>query len=334
MRGGGFGRFALVPVDREAVLLDSQTGDIFTLNQTAARIWEEHLQGESALSVANRLSTSFMIPAAQALVDVEATLDLGRLPRFPPPVSWCRFEASSQDFVLTLDGNELLYMNTGARTIRLARNTHRAPENLVELIAPCAPRLADLLGIHVIHASAVAVAKGAWLFCGDSGAGKTTIARALGMAGAIAISEDKVVLEKNARGEIVVREDGERTIRDWIGEAADRLRSAPTEPVSFSQLGDARAGAHREVRRVDFLDAQKRYPGSVFIETQVSASEACVRLVQACFVGSHDRTRWLAHVEMARGILRHPVCELACPEGLASIQSAATSLLERTARRL
>lgn len=49
-------------------------------------------------------------------------------------------------------------------------------------------------GGAMLHASAVAIDDEAWVFCGRSGAGKTTIARAWREAGAVLLNDDRVML--------------------------------------------------------------------------------------------------------------------------------------------
>ena len=56
------------------------------------------------------------------------------------------------------------------------------------------PKLLALRGIRVLHASAVEIDGSLLVFSGQSGAGKTTSAKAFAQAGARLVSEDLLVL--------------------------------------------------------------------------------------------------------------------------------------------
>jgi hypothetical protein len=62
------------------------------------------------------------------------------------------------------------------------------------LVAQVLPLVAGLRGLHVIHASAVALGDGAVAFAGASGAGKSTLAAELARAGHPMIAEDVLAL--------------------------------------------------------------------------------------------------------------------------------------------
>lgn len=70
--------------------------------------------------------------------------------------------------------------------------------------------LLHLRGYVVLHASAVLVGGKAVLFCGYSGAGKSTMAAALGKRGYTMLSDDICVLEQAADGPAIVYSDGRK----------------------------------------------------------------------------------------------------------------------------
>lgn len=73
----------------------------------------------------------------------------------------------------------------------------------------------------VLHASAVNVGGKAVLFCGRSGAGKSTMAAALGAAGYALLNDDISVIGRDGEGTPVTHSDG-RQLKLWQ-EAADAL---------------------------------------------------------------------------------------------------------------
>jgi hypothetical protein len=70
------------------------------------------------------------------------------------------------------------------------------------LVAQVLPLVAALRGLHVIHASAVALGDGAIAFAGPSGAGKSTLATELARAGHPMLAEDVLALRLERGGPI------------------------------------------------------------------------------------------------------------------------------------
>lgn len=63
-------RFAWRIIDEKVVILDTGSGDYYTLNETASAAWESLMGGCTAEETAQRLMTVFDVDAARAASDV------------------------------------------------------------------------------------------------------------------------------------------------------------------------------------------------------------------------------------------------------------------------
>ena len=57
------------------ILLDIESGAIFTANTVAARIWERLLEGQSQAAIAEALAEEFKVPCATVEQDVREFVD-------------------------------------------------------------------------------------------------------------------------------------------------------------------------------------------------------------------------------------------------------------------
>src|SRR6185436_4749194 len=80
---------------------------------------------------------------------------------------------------------------------------------LGQYVRAMTPKLLQLRGALVVHASACALPAGVTAFSGESGAGKTTTARAMAAVGGELISEDLMVCTQDGAHSAMF-EDGER----------------------------------------------------------------------------------------------------------------------------
>ena len=93
-----------------------------------------------------------------------------------------------------------------ARRVRVAAAPGCSPAVLEHrIVATAVPLLASEMGDAVLHASAVVGGDGAVLFCGPSGRGKSTLARASGLP---VLAEDGAVLVSDEPGEPAARVAG------------------------------------------------------------------------------------------------------------------------------
>jgi hypothetical protein len=97
----------------------------------------------------------------------------------------------------------------------------------VFLLGTCLAAALHQRGHFVLHASAVSVDGMAMLFCGTSGAGKSTMAAMLGRRGHPLLNDDVCNLRRNEEGHLVVCPDG-RMLKLW---------SASLEPLEQTATG-------------------------------------------------------------------------------------------------
>src|SRR5204863_8634665 len=99
------------------------------------------------------------------------------------------------------------------------------PRLLEQLLLAVVPKIAALRGGTVLHASAfLDLTDQVTAFSGESGAGKTTAARAVTDSGARLVSEDKLVLSPTV-GPVSVLIEGERRLEAWVAPAAAEVAS-------------------------------------------------------------------------------------------------------------
>lgn len=119
--------------------------------------------------------------------------------------NWQRTENT---FLLRLDGIAR-FLIEDASSIQYAPEDNTDPEELTAfLTGSVLGLLLHLRGAVVLHASAVMVGERAVLFCGLSGAGKSTISAALGERGYPMVSDDLCALSTANDGTVMVVADG------------------------------------------------------------------------------------------------------------------------------
>lgn len=122
-----------------------------------------------------------------------------------------------------LSGNRLLmripdvarFLLTDGCEIVFARENATPPDEVaIFLLGTVFGILLHQRGHVVLHASAVLVNGKAVLFCGASGAGKSTMAAALGQAGYPLVTDDLCAIAVDADGSVLVHPDG-RQLKLW-----------------------------------------------------------------------------------------------------------------------
>lgn len=119
------------------------------------------------------------------------------------------------------------FLMTGGREIRYQAEPTRQADLPIFLTGTVFGVLLHQRGNIVLHASAICVNGQAVMFCGASGAGKSTMAAALGQLGHALITDDIGVITLDANGIPVVSPDGRR-LKLWnrsierLGLAASR----------------------------------------------------------------------------------------------------------------
>ncbi len=194
------------------------------------------------------------------------------------------------------------------------------------------PRVLSLAGEHVLHASAIEHGGRAMVFAGESGAGKSTIAAALGQAPGHILADDCVVFTESA-GEFRVSapyaalrlwEDSAVALNLGRGDAGHRngkRRFRRTSRLSFA-AGPSPLGA------ICLLD-RSPLAGSTGL-TRVAPAEALVLLVKSAF--KFDITdRLVLEREfrfLSRLVASVPCYRLTLPDSLAELPSLRTLVID------
>jgi hypothetical protein len=103
-------------------------------------------------------------------------------------------------------------------------------ELAVYLLGTCLAAALQQRGHFVLHASAVSIEGKAMLFCGTSGAGKSTMVAMLGRRGYPLLNDDICNLRHNKEGDLVVCPDG-RMLKLWTASLEELNQAAMGAPI-------------------------------------------------------------------------------------------------------
>lgn len=324
-------RYALVNFDHDGLLLDLVSGNLFQLNESAALVWTNSLEGASETTIAEKLAQRFALSLAVAREDVARALALDPDgPALDERDGPYLYERSPGGYLLSRDGVPLLQVEDDGSTIRSADREPAARRDWPMILQAIAPKLMALRGHFVLHASAVLLGRSIIAFSGRSGAGKTTTARAVAKAGAQLVGEDKLVLRRvEDRIEGVI--DCERRIFEWATGAAPDLSAG--RAARCDGLDAAAGGESRPIGALGFLDVARR-SGSALDAAPLGRAQATRALFGNSFHGSDRPEVWRRHLEAAAGAaVGFPTFEITAPSGLAALESAAGELAARGSLR-
>jgi hypothetical protein len=318
-------RYAFARFPAGGLLLDLGSGELYSLNDSAAFIWERWLQGLPAEAVADRLALDYGLQPAEARRDVAQALSPERLPGEDIEREY-RYERDANGYLVSRRGTPLLAVDEDGRRLQLRQGSSLSVAELGTVLQAVAPKLIALRGHFVLHCSAVLVGGAVTAFCGDSGAGKTTTAKAAVQAGATLLCEDKLVLRVE-EDEVITLAGGEKVIRAWAEAAVPALtRGAPAD---CSPLDDIRDGRGLPLVEVGFLSAARRV-GTVIAARPMTGPEAAGAIFRSSFYGSDDPEAWQRQFKTS---VRIGGCvasfELTVPDGLTTVGPAIRAVIER-----
>jgi hypothetical protein len=319
-------RFALESLNDGGVLVDLVSGTYFELNvvatETCQVLFDFDDRDAAALHLGNRLG----VDRAQAkdLVDsVLADLTNEQVTR-DELIGPFRYLRRDDVYVLEDDGRPVVQVDPDDQKISLcvAATSLRYP--VLEYLRAVTPKLLGLSGVTVLHASACRWSGRAVGFSGPSGAGKTTTMRAFVAAGAVAISEDLVVLASDQAAPTCYLA-GEARAHAWANEAAASLATGASSMISFSSLVDVATGATQTIDEVWFVGSSRR-SGDELVSSRLGQSSGLLALLRNTFLGVGDASAWARHLRTIRRLADSlGLLEATVPRGL--------ELLEESARR-
>jgi hypothetical protein len=322
-------RFALQRLEDGGVIVDLSTGAYSRLNRSAVAVCE-------ALTAAPDSQAAVAIVSAQlGIRDVEASHAIEEMltglhappPRQQRPDPFHYKISPEQDgYILSSNDKPVLWMTSDGQSVRLLSQQIAERSRLGGFLRAAAPRLLFLQGAAVLHGAACRTAGGVIAICGDSGAGKTTTARALEAAGADLIAEDMLVLAQ-ASPALEVHEGGEESIKEWSLATTDRLLTG-----GRSETSDLRAvfdGSTVTVTELWFISATQRAEGESILRRRLGPTDGALVAMASLFLGEVSSPGWRRFLDLAGAIASSTaIYEAQMPLGLEYLRKAARTYNE------
>ena len=323
--------FAIEPIGQDGVLIDLVTGSFFRLNPTATKACLALQASTSRAEAADRLVTSMALSPAEATSLLDSVLleltKPGVRTELVGPFRYLRFE---DGYALEEDGRVILTMDRTGRRLCLRARPDALAYKMLDYIRAITPKLLHLRGVTVLHASACVLTGGLTAFAGQSGAGKTTTARAFAATGSKLICEDLLVLAGGSQAAVVV--DGERRAHAWAAATADALSKGPDAELSCDGLADVCGpGSTIPLAAIWFVDRSRR-TGAMLQRRPFTAIDGALALLGSNFLGSDSPESWRRHIRETHAIAAQvALWEVTVPDGLDQLASAARAYATNTA---
>jgi hypothetical protein len=215
----------------------------------------------------------------------------------------------------------------GTELTLLTPMAERRPRYIRDSLRALVPKILSLRGHTVMHASAVLAEGRLLVFSGRSGTGKTTTARALVKAGAILVSEDKLVVRTDAVGSVAWCE-AEASIETWVTQAT--LAILADGRVSCGGLDETAGGEEVPIAEIGFFEDAAPRRGFDVVSRRMEVSEAAAASFCGMFLGSGLAEAWRRQLGAAAGLaLDVPGYALVMPDGLPALAQAAEVIVRR-----
>lgn len=330
---GASSRFVLTRDQSEGVLLDLETGDFYRLNEAACEVADALEAGIGPEQIAARLAARYGIERDAAARDVASVLERLAERRAPVRRNPVTFVSDRGGYTMRWDESPVLWVDREGRQVRRDRSC--AGVDALGAAAPtkiltwALPHLLTLRGRAVLHASSVVRANQVFAFSGGSGAGKTTLAGALGVEGGSLVSEDLLPLAFEG-GAPVVRLDAERALRRWVEAKTRALASDVPFVIDTADLEGVAAtgaggGGTAPLAGLFFLDPSLRAGDAIRAEP-VGRSTALMLLFENAFAEIGTRAVWIQALELSRALAQAiPIARLTIPDGLPQLHRAAAA---------
>ena len=231
----------------------------------------------AGLAVASEIELPGLIVRAEADSRPDVAIRLGHVPPHLEDAQTVRptFEIAGDRFMLRIPNIARFLLRAGSEMIVEAE----APPGDVAIfiIGTVFGILLHQRELTVLHASAVRVGDRAALFCGSSGAGKSTMAAALGQRGYAMLTDDVCAITMEESGRPMAQADGRQLklwvqaiekldLGEWRGAAVrSKLEKFYVEPAVTSSealpvgaiyiLRETRAPQRDGIERPNFVDA-------------------------------------------------------------------------------
>lgn len=319
-------RYALELFSDGAVVADLVTGSYSRLNLAAAAICQELAKIDDLEFVGRRMADRWGISFVESMAAVSGVLKALEQP--PPrrvrPDPFVYTPAPNGDgYLLSNGARPRLWIRPDGLVVRSVSSDDVGTEEMFHCLRSLAPKLLFLQGGCVLHGAASYRRSGVSVFCGDSGAGKTTTALAFESAGARLLAEDMLVV--GSLSPLTAHVGGEEMIRSWAQEQAGRLSRSAAE-VSANQLQEARCGPSIDVPEIWFIAAERRDLKAEQISLRrLGSTEGALAAMASVFLGGTTAGHLRRFLSIAAAIAGSPttLSEAQMPDGLDRLLGAA-----------
>jgi hypothetical protein len=265
--------------------------------------------------------------AEAALVAVQR--DLGASAVRGVPQGTYRFVPNAGGYALWHGDRAVLSIDASTLEVRVPADGAPYSDRELELyLRNVAPKLLSLRGGAVLHAAAVERDGRLLAFSGESGAGKTTTARAFAETGARPFSEDLLVFRggrQSAMEEVVLA--GEAGVHAWARRAAERLSRDRGEAISSANLPEVAIGDGIPLHTLLFLDAGRR-AGAEIRTRRIEGADGMIAIMSNHFLASTSVEAWRRFVAVARRLAETAqLYELTPPAELRLLSAAARTYM-------
>jgi hypothetical protein len=316
-------RYAVRRFDDGGIVVDLATGSYSRLNRSAASICEALLVAGSITSARRLIGEELRLNDAEVTMAIDhvlASLEFPgpRLVR-PDPFVY-ELSADRGGYALLANGSPKVWVSSNGLTIRWVANDRPGVVQTSEYLRAIAPRLLFLTGEAVIHGAACQAPNRSFAVCGDSGAGKTTTARAFDRVGARLFAEDMLVIASPSP--LTVHSGGEEAIRKWALESAEHLLRRLE--IETSGIQAALDGMPIPVSEIWRIAANQRAEGARVLSRRLGTTDGALAVMTSLFLGATTLPEWRRFLELAATIaMSTSVFEARLPQGLDRLQEAA-----------
>lgn len=328
--------FAVATVPDGGLLLHLPSGDFFPLDRVSATAWEAITQTDTAEAAGRATANSLKLSLMEAGTLLERIVGQAITVQGSKTPAALRFCDDEQAFSLHSGSRTLLSLDKSSLALTVAEHVALGPEaDLVEMLRVFVPKLFGRWYPLALHASAVAIGGRTVLFCGESGAGKTTTARTVAeeVPGSRLFSED-VVLLADVEGQLMMVEGAETAIQSWMNDTTTALVEERRRSCDVGMMRRALAALSGRiaVHKAVFLGADRRRSKRWSLEAS-SAAPTMARLFLHSFFHSSDPAALRSHLHACRMLAVQIEAAVAhdIPAGLEALRSATRAQIETIA---
>ena len=315
------GRFLVANFAEEGVVADLETGNYFRIDGVTARVCEIMIaHSDHAIDrVASELGVA-RTDADRIVAGILRALDTTEV-RGTPTGSY-HFYPEEGGYALWHGGRRVLVVQGDDLDICVPPDSGVEKSPHLELyVRALAPKIMFLRGITVVHASACVACGALVAFSGQSGAGKTTTARAFVQSGAQLVSEDLLIFKSDRRLPSVVL-GSEARVYAWAKKVSDAFEAGAKRLPSI-ELGTMADGEEQRLGALHLLDVNRR-SGAEFVTRTLNGADGLLAVMANHFLGDASRDGWRRFFTIAQEWVGSvALIEVVAPGGLAALHDGA-----------